>query len=1136
LSPGTKIVPQIKTKPKTKPKPKPFQPRVGKSNVHDKRRTFVRKTFYAESGTVGPIDSKGGIELNNREISSLGDRPEYTGDHELSDATIRELPWDLARIVQRPTLVSSFQWGTTSTSPLFSYLVPGDLLTMKLAQIPFDTFLFWKGDVVLKLQVAGSPLVQGIIAMSFVPLINNNELPTISWDLCSLTINPTVYLFANTNTSAELRIPYNHFQSYLNTNFINSDLSHSMGFVIIYIISPFITSGSVTSVTVSLFSQLENSEFKVPRLSSVISTMPHGEAGILDSALHSLLSIGSDIVEPFYQGVSNTAKSVMNSVMSITPKNLIEHVSGKALPSNFIGDAIDVFTGGIHDVLGVLGMDNPTIPNENMRTIVKPNGSLNYAVGPEHIEKMAVMPSALSLVTPETFATISDEMDVNYLYRKYSYFGSFTIHTTDSIGAVLMSIPLSPFPTLLNASPGVGLVNVGSIIQNIVNFPLISYLGLPYRYWTGGIRYKFMVSASSMHTCKIFVAFNYGNYTAPSTLVDAASQYGTVIEISQGSQEFEFTVPYNAVTPYLDVSAGCYTSTNSMGLLNIVILNSLVAPDSVSSSIEVAMFICGSTDFSYEFLCGYNPAVPVAGFAPSLLDSGVNEIHRSTYVPNRRLAVTATHVKAESGVIESQTTAPMNMDPTITDVATNEDEGEERQVAPPQVESIVDDHFGITNISIRDLLKKYQLVGEFYFSQIMSLNNRYQYTTLSLKDMYRIPMLTTTSYTPAYPVFPSRGLLTWAAGMYRQFKGGLRFKVVINPINSDSSFGPFTSAIAYLMPGTIPSNYSINGDILSMMPGYTPFQPPTGSSITSVVQTPRLAILNGSLSNVLEFEVPYNSNQLSVLTTSGLPGNESYENNGQVIIILNCPDSASYRCIVYVALADEARFGTLYRVPSLYVPGVFSVSGSDLTPTGNIGAGQYGPTGMFAESGVNPVVAQVDAQQVQSDVKLPTPALTSSNIPSNKTSGGRRGHQKKWNARAFGGMIQKFSKNNPSAGLEEYRQYILSICPATWRQGLNMARVNAILRTYGVQLASDRRFRPVPYFKRRRNRKNIRHEQNTRKSVFTNRSYGTGRPSVMAGVLNEQDRTSNQSFRGDPEDWRKYAKDPRSIQEMDVEC
>jgi len=951
------------------------------------RRSVVGKAegdMY-DASFMGPIDNRQGIQLNSREITSIAERPMYTGDHLLSDSTIRETSWDLSRIVERPTLVTAFQWTAERAGLLYSAPIPSGILPIRLAKIPFQSFQYWRGDVTLRLQVAGSPIVQGIIAMTFVPLVSRMELDSMSWDLSSLSINPTVYLYANTNTHAELRIPYNHFCSYLRTDFPvdPADLSReqNLGHVVIYTLAPLKTVGSVTSVTVSLFSIMENNQFKVPRLSSAITAMGRAEASILTSALSTIAEVGSNILHPMMENIGNHTRDVLTRRLRTAPGEIIKHVAAKAMPSNFIGDAIDVASGALEGALGFLGLDNPTIPTEQGRTIAKANGSMNYAVGPEFIEKLSVMPSGMSLVTPESFATVVDEMDVNYLYRKYSYVGSFKITNDNKTGSLAYNMPLSPFPTLRRvASTASSIVLAGSIIQKTVNFPLLSYLGLPYRYWTGGLKYKFIVSASSMHTCRLFVAFNYGQTATtwpidPATLLDASSQYGVAIEISQGSNQFEFAVPYVASKPYLEVCRGVESvGVNSMGTLNVIVMNPLVAPTTVAPEIDICVFIAGSDDFSYEWLAGMNPAFPVwAQGRPTRTIYPENEAGKSLMYTGdygyRQLFGEHDIGSAESEMVQSQSIAPTNTAPTVTDQAIGDNEdGSDLQVAPPQVESCVDDHFGITNISIRNLLKKYQMVRRYAFVRPdVSSPPGYMYCKIPLGELLRVPMMLRD---PAIADIPlpdtiSSGLLSWASGMYRQFKGGLRLKIALT---SEAAHLPILRSNAFLIPGPdVFSDYNavVGSDTISTYPQYTSVTSYSERMIFSSA-TPRLSILNGLVSNVLEFEIPYTSPYLSTLTYSGVR-DEEYQSLGSVIVTVDAALAEKLFAVVYVALADESRFATPYRVPLVLAPAVYTVSADKKARVvSNVGYGTYAVSALdqelydlgFAESRVLPLNPQ----------------------------------------------------------------------------------------------------------------------------------------------------------------------------------
>jgi hypothetical protein len=901
--------------------------------VQDKAKNICRDKYYPESG-VGPIDSRQGVQLTSREITSVGERPLYTGDHDLSDATIKELPWDLSRIVERPSLVASIQWTSTSPRILYSGNVPGDLLTVKLVQIPFNTFQYWNGDVILRLQVAGSPIVQGIVAMSFIPLTPKVIAQNISWDTTSLSINPTVYLYANTNTHAELRIPYNHVQSYLSTDFSNpATVTGVLGTVVIFVLEPLIAIGNVTSITVSLFSIIENSKFKVPRISSQITPAFHAEAGFLTSALSSVSQIGQSLIDPLVADLGGQAKAMMSRVSTMTPDQLISQVAGKALPSNFIGDALDSVGGLLEGAMGFLGLDNPTLPTEHGRCVVKSNGSMNYAIGPEFIEKMSILPSALSLVTPETFATVTDEMDTEYLYRKYSYAGRFDVLNTQNAGSVVYSIPMSPFPTLGN-NAGSSLVSVNSIMQQTVYFPLLSYLGLPYRFWTGGLKFKFIVSGSSLHTCRLFVAFNYGLYASPTTLLDASSQYGIALEISQGSNEFEFAIPYVALQPYLEVSTGRSEPNNSMGLMNVVVLNPLIAPTTVAPKISIAVFIAGADDFSYEWLAGVNPAyaidlpiIPIDDTLP------LNEAHNTLADCCTNQYNQQPMYFAESGLLSTQTVAPLNIAPTITDIAVGEDGDEDIQVAPPQTELQVDDHFGITSISLRNLAKKYQFIGSYNISAPIE-NTKVGTFSLSSRDIFHIPRYGTTA---KLPLTDGRGLFSWMVGMYRQFKGSVRLKVVFTALEpTGTGVSLFTNASVYMTPQI----GSLNADSPEALV-YDDYTMAPASSLSDMIKhtnyTPRLAIVNGVVSNIMEFEVPYCSPYSSVLTNYNEASGDTsrYYDWFKLTFFVASPIAMS--ASVYAALGDEARFGTLYRVPGVWVPATYNGT----TPIHNAGYGRY---------------------------------------------------------------------------------------------------------------------------------------------------------------------------------------------------
>ena len=884
----------------------------------NQRRQAARDfKIAAFESSVGAIDSRHGVEMISRPVTSIAERLGYADEHDMSDATIRETTWDLSRMIERPTLVGTFDWGQ-GMSRVANFAVPGDLLNVSLIKIPFQSFQYWRGDLVLRLQVAGSPLLQGVLGMTFLPLVSSAEADQLSTgDLATLTLNPTVYLYANVNTMAELRIPFNSPFSYLNTDYILSNqgplrdaLEGSLGKVIIYPLLPFQTSGSVASISCSLFTIFENNNFKIPRNSKAITSIARAES-FVTSALGSLADIGGSLAST---AVNSMATGVKDTIMQFTKNSKTEvedHANSAAMPLNFIGDVLDVAGDALGSALSFFGLDNPTIPTESGRHIVKANGSMNYAQGPEYIEKLQIAPASLSLTTAETFASITDEMNMSYLCSRYSYFGSFSVTNTQAPGTIVFSCPLSPFPTLrANTST----VSYGSFIQQSVSFPLLSYLGIPFRFWTGGLRIKMIVSASMMHTTKLFCAFNYGEYTpGTTTLLDVTSQYGAAIEISQGSNEFELSIPYVATTPYLNVFDGDVNATNTMGTFNVVVMNQLVAPSSVVSQIQIALFIAGGEDFSYEMLGSRGQLIPTSNTTVvSRSKPFVNRAEDRCSDVSRETMTTLPGVAfAESGV---DTSAPTNIATTVTDIAEHADDEE---IAPPQIEATVDNHFGLSNFSLREYLKRYQLCSQNAMTALVSPSWGYSF---SPADLFSRPLVGNYATFGKMASGPTTSILGWASGVFRQYKGGLRFKVVITAPSAGTI--PAYSYAVFLPGGTrlqgnTPEDLAL--DLLQYSPPTIPGVATAGATplTTSQAMSSRCTVLNGFVSNVLEFEIPYSSRLLSVL----IGGPEAVEAFplGRINVYTTSFAKEAPNCTVYCSFADESRFGTLYRIPNVWV-------------------------------------------------------------------------------------------------------------------------------------------------------------------------------------------------------------------------
>lgn len=870
--------------------------------------------------------SQAGVQLTNRPIASIGMRSKPNADHAISDSVIAETTWDLERVLKRPNYIGSFEWSSAAVSRtlLHSYRLPYDLLTTMLIRAPFNTFKYWRGDVVVQFQVAGSPLYQGLIGVTFLPLLTSDVMAVFFNSglnmLANLTVNPTIYLYANANTVGEIRIPFNHYKSYLETGFL-SDLDGSLGYLVAYVINP-LTGIEPISINISAYSFFDNSQLKVPRY---------------------IPSAPTDFVA---EGFSDILKTGVNAVAGING------IIGKALPKNIVTDTIGTAASIASGILDWLPFDRPSVPIATDMVVIRGAGSFNTSVGPDFVDKYNLYPQSMNISTGEHFGTTEDEMNFDFLKQKFSYMDTFTITSKALPGDVLYSVELAPLKSSYV---------VGDVIQEAnTAFPLLGYLSLPFAFWRGGLTYKIQVSASSMHSCKMFAMFNYGqmSISSPVSISGIGSQYGIAMEVCQGTNEFIFTVPYVAPTPYLNVPHGPGSLSSFMGTLNIVLINKLIAPSSVAPSISCNIFIAGGEDFDLNtFTIGNNfvPVTVIAAIPPKTsfkFESDDDKIECSHSDDTNFIAEsdTSTPKSVISKVFDSRDgegslaehgVAPLSVSATTTNSATD------HNVISPvagSTEQIIG-HFGTKLISLGDVMKKYQLVSTTTF--IASPDGK------SMK-MVGFPIMNFFSPCQVYEagpkailkrtlLGPNSGLTTWISGLYRQFRGPIKFKLVVSNVNVNmTSMTIYPSFTAYWIPSVGTNNTFLNDNDIMAYLGSRDNNADSNTGYSDVGITASLARLPCYQSTciypnaVIEGEIPFTSlyNTLVLPYPKLLAGDMSTPPEstlGTLLVIMNTPrDENMTTCTMklYLALGDEARFGCLTYNSAVFLNGATSVQTS----------------------------------------------------------------------------------------------------------------------------------------------------------------------------------------------------------------
>lgn len=776
-----------------------------------------------------------GVVLSTRPITSVSQRIGMNSSKTADQDSIQEIPWTLTSMLERFSFKASYAW-TASQAPhtvIASLSVPSDLVVNSITSTPFEVFNYWRGDVEVRFQVTGTPFHQGMLAAVFIPLSTEQQSDSIvNTNFSSMSVNPTSYLFPNANSNAVMSIPFNHPSQYLDLT-IPTDF---LGRIYIVVFNRLrLAAGASDTVTVSLFSRFLQSEFKVPRLSgSMILAAPQSK----------------DLVK---SKVSHVAGGMLSKMMD------------KVLPHNVISDTLLPMMTSL--------FDKPTDPNQDA-VVPQLTNRMNFRSGVDHIDKLVTEPTQIFDSNNLTFGTDNDEMSLAYLKTRYSYLGTFTVTTENAIGDVVASVPLNPLPN--------------PIALNALNqVPLLSYLSIPFSFWRGSLTFKIQIVATSLQTLKLFAAFNFNTFTTPGALPlnEATSQYGEAFEINQGTNEIEFTVPYVSTTPYKYVPTGnVYTANDTLGYLNIVVLNRLVAPSNTPNLIEANVFVAGGNDFELSTLSGTN------NFLPAVPQSS-------------------------------------DITPPLESTMANVDQAEEKLVAPPSARVGRTPFTQVMMDSLQDYLKKYQPIRLIPLSS----GTDFSLFIFSLEDVFRYtPQSALTFPNPASrpsSAISYNGLFSHFSSIFRQMRGGLRFKLanvlpasvtglldVLEVFFVPPTLSPLTATeVRTLFSSTIPvADGQLNPAI-----DYPAF-------IQNATRLP-LHVFGGATNRVAEFELPFSSIYQSFLIGANALGGTDARAMGHIVIY--APPNSAQNLAAYVSLSDEARFGNLFCVPKV-VPQVQAISGA----------------------------------------------------------------------------------------------------------------------------------------------------------------------------------------------------------------
>jgi len=525
------------------------------------------------------------------------------------------------QILDKPFLVTTISWstGATNFTELWRLPFPSSIMSNPLAKIPFDAATFFQARMCCMLQVSGTPMHQGLILVAALPhntpaITNPNQI------LCA----PHVFLNATESTSVCLECPmytpstlYRTLNSGATVNNlgINSSSIGTDVFDLVFFVMDSLTvsSGSSTTISISVHSIFKEAQFYVPKVGSMSWQAQCGVkkmCGFKSKAIVTTkCACGEKEVSQEHSCEEYESEGLLTGFWQLPTKIIDTVASGLKVVA---GDLIDYGRGYVAQLTG---FHNPNKPEIDTRMIATFRNFPNNVDQPVHLEVMDNHAQFSRIYDDFYFRTEQDEMDLKFLTSKPVFVGKFSVLSTDVAGKNLFAYPITPMVEASVTTSGTGSTTYCSPLRTIYEAS---------RFWRGDLKMHIQAVCTNFHFCKIVVLKNYAMTDAPiNATTSLVPQYNNIhnintdtLEFSAGGQIQTIDLKYCSNLRQLECTKDYTYNSIAHGIAYGYLVQPLTYNSNVPTTITFNVYISGGEDLQFS---GYalDPVIVNSGPTPT---------------------------------------------------------------------------------------------------------------------------------------------------------------------------------------------------------------------------------------------------------------------------------------------------------------------------------------------------------------------------------------------------------------------------------------------------------------------------------------------------------------------------------------
>jgi len=490
-----------------------------------------------------------GVRLNNSQNDGLANR------------AVNEGAMDIHFGSESRVYRGQFDWVTSDVPgvPIFSTDLPFGVLALgdadNVQNMPFDRFVYWKGDIEISFQINGTPFQQGLLVAYFVPLA---AYPV---ELANITTCSHVKIQPDQSSTYTLTIPYLYLRSVMNTIARGTE---SLGTLYVTPLSALVAVEN-NETTLTVYSAFPGSKFTIPR---PLDAEPGRNKFYNVQGYESVEAI-THFNGPFQAQGNVSSTSVTNN-----------YTAGGNMPIQDVGTTANSEASQqlAADVNIPMGFDNPPLASGGI-PVVQAFPGMAASHGVRQTTDLQLMPATLARQQVQIFNPAETKFAT--LLAHQTLLTKLHVSNTMVPGTELYKITLN---TRMGITEGNNIpINISVINQ--------------FMFWRCDVELTFVAVQTRFHSMRLQALTAYG---APGLALGSRNvNYSSNMSFSADDQSTNYThteiIPYNAQTEFLRTYEGEGVTdpiqNYALGTFGVYILNSLIAPETVSPEVEVLVFL-----------------------------------------------------------------------------------------------------------------------------------------------------------------------------------------------------------------------------------------------------------------------------------------------------------------------------------------------------------------------------------------------------------------------------------------------------------------------------------------------------------------------------------------------------------------